>query len=54
MSDSVESEEAKVVVRRNTEKVQGKGNLALFEELFADGFIDHTPQRKFGSMGRTA
>ena len=32
------------VVRRNTEEVQGKGNWDLFEELFADDFVDHTPQ----------
>jgi hypothetical protein len=35
---------AKAVVRRNTNEVQGKGNFELFEELFADNFIDHTPQ----------
>jgi len=38
------SETVKSVVRRNTEEVQGGGNFELFEELFADGFIDHTPQ----------
>ena len=38
------SETAKDVVRRNTEEVQGRGNWALFDELFADDFIDHTPQ----------
>lgn len=32
------------IVRRNTEKVQGEGDFALFEELFADDFVDHTPQ----------
>jgi steroid delta-isomerase-like uncharacterized protein len=31
-------------VRRNTEEVQGKGNWDLYEELFADDFVDHTPQ----------
>lgn len=36
--------QAMAVVRRNTEKVQGKGDFALFEELFADDFVDHTPQ----------
>ena len=35
---------AKAVVRRNTEEVQNKGNFDVFEELFADDFIDHTPQ----------
>jgi predicted ester cyclase len=38
------SETAKDVVRRNTEEVQGRGNWALFNELFADDFFDHTPQ----------
>ncbi len=38
------SEAAKAVVRRNTEEVQGAGNFELFEELFDDNFIDHTPQ----------
>jgi predicted SnoaL-like aldol condensation-catalyzing enzyme len=37
-------EAAKAVVRRNTEEVQGRGNYALFDELFADDFLDHTPQ----------
>ena len=36
--------QAMAVVRRNTEKVQGEGDFALFEELFADDFVDHTPQ----------
>src|SRR5918998_606160 len=38
------SDSAKAVVRRNTEEVQGGGNFDLFEELFADDFVDHTPQ----------
>ena len=38
------SSEAKAVIRRNTEEVQGNGNFDVFEELFADDFIDHTPQ----------
>jgi predicted ester cyclase len=37
-------ETAKAVVRRNTEEVQGGGDFELFEELFADDFVDHTPQ----------
>ena len=37
------SEAAKAVVRRNTEEVQGGGNFEVFEELFADDFLDHTP-----------
>jgi hypothetical protein len=38
------SEAAKAVVRRNTEEVQSGGNFEVFEELFADDFLDHTPQ----------
>jgi steroid delta-isomerase-like uncharacterized protein len=38
------AEEAKAVVRRNTELVQGQGDFALFDELFDDDFVDHTPQ----------
>ena len=38
------AEAAKAVVRRNTEQVQGGGDFDLFDELFADDFVDHTPQ----------
>jgi len=38
------TDEAKAVVRRNTEEVQGKGRFEVFEELFADDFVDHTTQ----------
>jgi steroid delta-isomerase-like uncharacterized protein len=38
------SEAAKAVVRRNTAEVQGGGNFEVFDELFADDFLDHTPQ----------
>ena len=38
------SDAEKAVVRRNTEEVQGKGRFDIFEELFADDFVDHTPQ----------
>jgi steroid delta-isomerase-like uncharacterized protein len=44
MSDSMSSEAAKAVVRRNTEEVQSRGNFDVFEELFAPDFLDHTPQ----------
>ena len=44
MSNRNVSEDAKAVVRRNTEEVQGGGNFDLFDELFADDFLDHTPQ----------
>ena len=38
------SDAAKAVVHRNTEEVQSRGNFNIFEELFADDFVDHTPQ----------
>jgi steroid delta-isomerase-like uncharacterized protein len=44
MSSNDISETAKAVVRRNTQEVQGGGNFEVFEELFADDFLDHTPQ----------
>ncbi|EHK76520.1 hypothetical protein SM0020_18267 [Sinorhizobium meliloti CCNWSX0020] len=44
MTRSAESARAIEIVRRNTEEVQGKGNFALFDELFSDDFVDHTPQ----------
>jgi predicted ester cyclase len=44
VSDNTISEAAKAVVRRNTEEVQGKGDFRVFDELFADDFVDHTTQ----------
>src|SRR3954454_22248922 len=44
MTTSDLSEAAKAVVRRNTDEVQSGGDFALFEKLFADDFVDHTPQ----------
>src|SRR5262245_37012861 len=44
MSPQSVSEEAKAVVRRNTEEVQGKGRFDVFDNLFADDFVDHTTQ----------
>jgi steroid delta-isomerase-like uncharacterized protein len=38
------SDAAKSVVRKNTEEVQGQGNFEVFEQLFADDFVDHTTQ----------
>jgi predicted ester cyclase len=38
------SEAAKAVVRRNTEEVRSRGDFEVFEELFSNNFIDHTPQ----------
>jgi steroid delta-isomerase-like uncharacterized protein len=43
-SSHSQAEALKAVVRRNTEQVQGQGDFALFEELFDDDFVDHTPQ----------
>ena len=44
MSNHSVSEAAKAVVRRNTEEVQGQGRFDVFDELFADDFVDHTTQ----------
>ena len=44
MTSDNEGEAAKAVVRRNTDEVQGRGNFEVFDELFADDFLDHTPQ----------
>jgi steroid delta-isomerase-like uncharacterized protein len=44
MTRRAESEAAIAVVRRNTEEVQGKGNFAVFDEVFSENFLDHTPQ----------
>ena len=41
---SEQHEALKSLVRRNTLEVQSGGNFELFDELFADGFLDHTPQ----------
>jgi len=38
------AEEAKAVIRRNTEQVQGQGRFDVFDELFAEDFVDHTTQ----------
>jgi steroid delta-isomerase-like uncharacterized protein len=43
-SPNSDAEALKALVRRNTEQVQGQGDFALFDELFADEFVDHTPQ----------
>jgi steroid delta-isomerase-like uncharacterized protein len=44
MSIITTSDAAKAIVRRNTEEVQSGGDFGVFEELFADDFVDHTPQ----------
>jgi predicted ester cyclase len=41
---SAVSDAAIDVVRRNTEEVQSKGDFELFEDVFDDDFVDHTPQ----------
>ncbi|MGJ7583412.1 ester cyclase, partial [Variovorax sp. RHLX14] len=56
MSNLNAGEMAKAVIRRNTEEVQGRGNWALFDELFSVDFLDHTPQPnctpdKAGALG---
>ena len=33
------------VVRRNVDAVQNGGDFAVFDEIFADDFVDHTPQQ---------
>ena len=48
------SDEAKAVVRRSTEEVQGKGRFEVFEELFADDFVDHTTQPGTGMTPKLA
>jgi steroid delta-isomerase-like uncharacterized protein len=49
MTYTDQSKAAIAVVRRNTEEVQGGGDFALFDELFADDFVDHTPQPGFST-----
>ena len=44
MSNSTVGDAAIAVVRRNTEEVQGKGDWAVFDELWSDEAVDHTPQ----------
>jgi predicted ester cyclase len=44
---TTDDDAAKAIVRRNTEQVQGGGNFTLFDELFSDDFVDHTPQPGF-------
>jgi hypothetical protein len=43
------SEAVKAVVWRNTEEVQTNGRFDVFDELFADDFVDHTPQPDSGA-----
>jgi predicted ester cyclase len=40
-------EHAKAVVRRNTEEVLGKGDFKIFDLLFAEDFLDHSPPPGF-------
>jgi steroid delta-isomerase-like uncharacterized protein len=46
-SDSMQSRDAIAIVRRNTEEVQSRGDFAVFDQLFAVDFVDHTPQPGF-------
>ena len=38
------AEENKAVIRRLVEEFWNEGNTQVFDDVFADGFIDHTPQ----------
>jgi predicted ester cyclase len=38
------SDALKQVVRRNTEEIQAGGDFNVLDELFAEDFVDHTPQ----------
>jgi predicted ester cyclase len=49
MTNQSTGEAAKAVVRLNTEEVQGRGDWALFDTLFAEDFINHTPQKGVGA-----
>lgn len=42
MTYSAESKAAIAIVRRNIEEVQGKRNMTLSEELWADDAVGHT------------
>jgi len=44
MGYSEESKAAIDIVHRNTEEVQGKGDWELFDRLWSEDFVDHTPQ----------
>jgi steroid delta-isomerase-like uncharacterized protein len=46
---AMDNSSAKAVIRRNNEEVQGRGDFDLFEQLFADDFVDRTPQTGWGS-----
>jgi steroid delta-isomerase-like uncharacterized protein len=43
------SQAVNAVVWRNTEEVQTNGRFDVFDELFADDFVDHTPQPDSGA-----
>jgi steroid delta-isomerase-like uncharacterized protein len=49
MSKCSIEEAAKAVIRRNTEEVQSKGRFDVLNEIFADDFVDHTPQFNGGT-----
>lgn len=46
------AQKAIAIVKRNTEEVQGKGDFIAFDKLFADSFIDHTPQPGMQGNGK--
>jgi hypothetical protein len=43
MTNKTSGDAAKALVHRDTEEVQGKGHFDVFEELFADNFVDFMP-----------
>jgi predicted ester cyclase len=43
-TDDTERQAAIAVVRRAIDEVQGRGDFGVYDELFADDFVDHTPQ----------
>jgi hypothetical protein len=47
--ETTDGNTAKAIIRRNNEEVQGRGDFDVFDELFADDFIDRTPQVGWGS-----
>ncbi|MEV0803248.1 ester cyclase [Kribbella sp. NPDC050281] len=49
MGSSAVGDAAITVVRRNSLEVQGGGDWDLFDELWSDDFVDHTPQPGAGA-----
>ncbi|MCX2713627.1 ester cyclase [Mycolicibacterium sp. J2] len=45
MSSTPPDVDPAAVVRRNVQEVQNGGDFAVFDQIFADDFVDHTPQQ---------